>query len=201
VGEAYFGRLALEYRRDHPSRSGDLHWIGRRFAEWLDVRLAGTDYAWLADLARLEWACEEAQVSQWLQPAPAASLARMAPEQLAGVRFALQPGLRAVSSDFPVWSVWQASQPGSSGGPVDPGLGPEHAVVALDPAGLVLHSVSADRYRFVEQLAAGRTLEDALEGSTLPIAQLPETLAWLFGAGFVTDVAAPGNPDAGGEPT
>jgi Putative DNA-binding domain len=201
VGEGYFATLAAEYRSDHPSRSGDLHWIGRHFAAWLDVRLAGTDYAWLADLARLEWACEEVQVSEWLQPAPADSLARLSPEQLAGVRFALQPGLRTISSRFPVWSVWQANQPGSSGGPVDPGLGPEHVVLAPDPAGLVLHSVPADRYRFVELLAAGRTLEDALEGSALPIAQLAETLAWLFGAGFVTDVAPPGNPDAGGEST
>lgn len=201
VGGGYFARLAAEYRSDHPSRSGDLHWIGRHFPSWIGTRMAGTDYAWLADLARLEWACEEVLVSEYMQPAPADSLARLSPEQLAGARVALQPGLRTVSSSFPVWSVWQANQPGSSGKTVDPSLGPEHVVLAPDPTGLVLHSVPADRFRFVEQLAAGRTLEDALDVSALPIEQLAETLAWLFGAGSVTQVAAPGNSDVDGEPT
>ncbi len=201
VGEGYFAKLAAEYRIDHPSRSGDLHWIGRHFAEWISIRMAGTDYAWLADLARLEWACEEVLVSEFLQPAPAESLALLAPEQLAGARLSPQPGLRTVSSGFPVWSVWQANQPGSSGKTVDPSLGPEHVVLSADPSGLVLHSVPADRYRFVEQLAAGSTLEDALDVSALPIEQLAETLAWLFGAGLVTQVAAPGNSITGGEPT
>ena len=201
VGEGYFATLAAEYRSDHPSSSGDLHWIGRLFPEWIGTRMAGTDYAWLADLARLEWACEEVLVSERLQPARADSLARLMPEQLAGARLSLQPGLRTVSSSFPVWSVWQANQPGSSGETVDPELGPEHIVVAPDPTGLVLHSVPPDRYLFVEQLAAGRTLEDALEVSALPIARLGDTLAWLFGAGIVTEVAGPGNSDAGGEPT
>ncbi len=201
VGEGYLAKLAAEYRSDHPSHSGDLHWIGRLFPEWIGTRMAGTDYAWLADLARLEWACEEALVSECLQPAPADSLARLAPEQLAGARLALQPGLRTISSSFPVWSVWQANQPGSSGETVDPSLGPEHVVLAPDPAGLVLHSVPADRYLFVEQLAADRTLEDAIDASALPIERLGETLAWLFGAGLVTHVAVPGNSNTGGEPT
>lgn len=200
VGEGYFAKLAAEYRSDHPSRSGDLHWIGRLFPEWIRARMAGTDYAWLADLARLEWACEEVLVSEFLQPAPADSLARLMPEQLAGARLALQPGLRTVSSSFPVWSVWQANQPGSSGKSVDPSLGPEHVVVAPDPTGLVLHSVAADRYLFVEQLAAGRTLEDSIDTSALPVERLGQSLAWLFGAGFVTKVVAPGNLNEGGEP-
>ena len=200
VGEGFFAKLAVEYRCDHPSRSGDLHWVGRRFPEWIGTRMAGTDYAWLADLARLEWACEEVLVSEWLQPAPADSLARLPPGQLAGVRLALQPGLRTVSSNFPVWSVWQANQPGSSGETIDHSLGPEHVVVVADPTGLVLHSLPTDGYRLVEQLAAGRTLEDALDASALPIERLGETLAWLFGAGLVTGVVPPDGSNSGGEP-
>ena len=201
VGDGHFTRLAAEYRREHPSRSGDLHWIGSRFPEWIGTRLAGTEYAWLADLARLEWACEEVLVSEWLPPAPADSLARLHPEELPGARLALQPGLRTVGSTFPVWSVWQANQPGSSGEMTDDLLGPQQVVVAQESDGLALHSLPADQFRFVAQLAAGSTLEHALDVSDLPIERLGETLALLFGAGLVTEVIPPDDSNAGGNPT
>jgi hypothetical protein len=190
VGEDYFARLATEYRQEHPSQSGDLHWTGQHFPEWIGSRMAGTDYAWLADLARLEWACEEALVSEWLPPAPAGSLARVPPEDLADALLSLQPALRTVASTFPVWSVWQANQPGARGDAIDPSLGPQQVVVAPDADGLVLHSLAAGQFGFVEQLVAGRTLGQALEASGLAIEQLPETLAWLFGAGLVTAVCS-----------
>jgi len=199
VGEDYFARLAAEYRQAHPSRSGDLHWTGRHFPEWIASRLAGTDYAWLADLARLEWACEEALVSEWLPAVPADSLARVPPEELAGVRLSLQPGLRTVSSAFPVWSVWQANQPGAPGDAVDPSLGPQQIVVAPAADGLVLHLLPADQFHFVEQLAAGSTLEDALDASGLAVERLGEALAWLFGAGLVTGVNRPGGSTTSGD--
>jgi hypothetical protein len=188
VGEDYFARLAVEYRQAHPSQSGDLHWTGRRFPEWIGSRMAGTDYAWLADLARLEWACEEALVSERLPPAQAGSLACVPPANVADVLLSLQPGLRTVASAFPVWSVWQANQPGATGEAIDPSLGPQQVVVAHDADGLMLHSLAAEQFGFVEQLAAGRSLGQALETSGLAIEQLAETLAWLFGAGLVTDV-------------
>jgi hypothetical protein len=192
VGDDYFARLAVEYRQDHPSQSGDLHWVGRRFPEWLGLRTAGSDYAWLADLARLEWACEEALVSNSLPAAAADSLARVPPEGLAGLQFSLQPGLRLVSSAFPVWSVWQANQPASPGDAVDPSLGPQQVVVAPDADGLALRSLPVDQFRFVEELAAGRTLGSALDASGLPVERLAATLAWLFGAGLVTAVTPQG---------
>jgi hypothetical protein len=190
VGEDYFARLAAEYRQEHPSRSGDLHWTGQRFPEWIGSRMTGTDYAWLADLARLEWACEEVLVSKWLPPAPAESLARVPPEDLADALLSLQPGLSTVASAFPVWSVWQANQPGARGDAIDPSLGPQQVVVAADVDGLVLHSLAAEQFGFVEQLAAGRTLGQALEASGLAIEQLAATLRWLFGAGLVTAVSS-----------
>jgi len=198
VGEDYFARLAVEYRQDHPSQSGDLHWVGMHFPEWLGLRAAGSDYAWLADLARLEWACEEVLVSDSLPAAQADALARVPPEDVADALLSLQPRLQLVSSAFPVWSVWQANQPGAPGDAVDPSLGPQQVVVAPDAVGLVLHSLPVDQFRFVEELAAGRTLGRALDASGLAVERLAATLAWLFGAGLVTAVS-PRNAYSHGE--
>lgn len=200
VGAGFFAQLAADYRREHPSRNGDLHWIGRHFPQWIGTRMAGTDYAWLADLARLEWACEEALVAARLPDVPADALANLSHDELPGARFSLQPGLRTLSSPFPVWSVWQANQPAAPGQAVDLSGGPEHVAVAPDPAGLVLHSLPADRHRFVQQLAAGSSLEDALDAAGLPVEQLAATLAWLFGAGLVVKVERPGESSRDGDP-
>lgn len=189
VGDEYFARLSSDYGRDHPSQSGDLHWAGRRFPEWIGSRLDGTDYAWLADLARLEWACEEALVSERLPVAPGDSLARVRPEELSDAMLSLQPALRLVSSRFPVWSVWQANQPGLPGDAIDPSIGAQWVAIVPVAEGLVLHSLAADRFRFIEQLAAGRALGEALDSSGLAVERLGGALAWLYGAGLVIAVS------------
>jgi hypothetical protein len=64
VGDDYFHQLARGYRARHPSRSGDLHWIGEHFPGYVAHTETGTGYEWLAELAALEWACETALVAR-----------------------------------------------------------------------------------------------------------------------------------------
>jgi hypothetical protein len=192
VGEDYFRGLAREYRVDHPSRNGDLHWIGQAFASWLEPRLAGSEYEWLVDLARLEWACEEALVSPRRPALDASQLAEVAPDTLADVGLGLQPSLRVVRSEYPVWSVWRENQPGEPGKPIDLSQGAQHVVVTCGDDGLVLHSLPAQQFGFVAALAAGAPLGDALEASGLDVDRLPGVLAWLFSDGLVVALREPG---------
>jgi hypothetical protein len=194
LGEPYFEQLANEYRAAHPSPRGDLHWIGERFAPWLAESLAGSGYEWLADLARLEWACEQALVASDASPLPLAELGRVPPEQLGDARLALRPSLRTVSSPWPIWSVWRENQPDAAGRPVDLELGSEHVIVACVESGLVLLSVPEDEYRFTAELAAGRTLAQSLERSGLPVERLATALGRLFDEALVTglEVSAAG---------
>ena len=194
VGDEQFAALAQGYRAEHPSRSGDLHWVGEKFASWLAPRVAADGRAWLADLARLEWACEEAMVAARLPPLAPAELARVAPETLAEVGLALQPCLRTVSSPFPVWSAWRAGQARMRGRiPVDLALGAQHVVVTCGETGLVLHSLPEDQFLFVAALAGGAPLGSAVESSALDVEALPGMLAWLFGEGLVTALRIPTN--------
>jgi hypothetical protein len=185
VGDGYFQRLAAGYRAAHPSRSGDLHWIGEHFPAWLARHLAGSGYDWLADLARLEWACEEVLVAADSPAISIEALARLEPEALAALRLTLQPALRCVTSPYPVWSVWRANQPDQPGDAVAADRGAEHVVVTRADDRPVLHLRPESEVRFVAALAAGACLQDALEASSLPIADLPQALAWLFQNGLV----------------
>ena len=191
VGDGYFHRLAAEYRDAHPSRSGDLHWIGENFPAWLAVRLAGTEYGWLADLARLEWACEEVLVAADVPAIPIEALGGVAPDVLPQIRLRLQPALRCVSSAYPVWSVWRANQPDQPGGAVAADRGAEHVVVTRADNRPVLHLRPEAEVRFVAALTAGAGLQDALEDSSLPVEDLPQALAWLFQNGLVVALDAP----------
>lgn len=197
VGEDAFRGFAREYRAVHPSRSGDLHWVGREFASWLALRLAGGGSAWLADLARLEWACEESLVAARHGALEAVELGRVAPELLAEVGLELQPCVRTVASAFPIWSAWRAAQADRSGELLDPGLGPQHVVVTCGAEGLVLHSLPADQFRFVAALGQGEPLGMALESAGLDVGDLPGILAWLFGDGLVTALRMPARDDPG----
>lgn len=201
VGDGYFRGLARAYRDAHPSRSGDLHWVGSSFPAWLASYLAGGEYAWLADLARLEWACEEAQVAGQSAPLEPAALARVAPDELGDARLVLQASVRLVESAYPVWSVWRENQPDAPGAPVDFSIGPQRVVVACGETGLVLHSVPEDHFRFVAALASGATLGMAVDESGIAIDQLPALLAWLFSAGLVAAVAATSSGDRRPEDT
>ena len=191
VGDEQFAALARRYRAEHPSRSGDLHWVGERFAPWLAARVAADGGSWLAELARLEWVCEEAMVAARLPPIAPADLGQVAPETLAEVGLVLQPCVRTVSSRFPVWSAWRAGQVDGTGEPVDLALGAQHVVVTCGDTGPVLHSLPEEQFLFVAALAGGGSLGSAVDSSALDVQALPGMLAWLFDEGFVTALRIP----------
>ena len=196
VGDEFFEGLAAEYRLAHPSRHGDLHWIGAEFPAWLGARLQDSGYEWLVDLARLEWACEQSLVAAEAPSIALAELARVPPQSLEQTAFALHPSLRVVESSVPIWSVWRENQPEAAGRPVDLALGAEHVLVCCVSGALALHRVSAIEYRFYSALASGALLGAAVERSGLPVDELARVLGWLFEEGFVTGLLAPATETA-----
>ncbi len=191
VGEDYFRQLAHGYRERFPSRSGDLHWIGEHFARHLAQTEAETGYAWLAELAELEWACELAFVAAREPPVEPQALAGLAPEHLGLARLRLQPSLRCVASSFPVLDVWRANQPDADGHAVDLARGAQCILVSCGVDDLALVEVSAAALAFTRHLQAGTPLETAVDESGLDLAALPGVLGMLFAGGLVTGVTGP----------
>lgn len=191
VGEDYFRQLAHGYRQRHPSRNGDLHWVGEHFARDLAQTEAGTGYEWLAELAELEWACECAFIAAREPPVAPQELLGLAPDDLARAGLQLQPSLRCVASSFPVLEVWRANQPEADAHAVDLSLGGQSVLVSCGADGLELAEVSRTALEFVRLLKGGTPLGAAVESSGLDLAELPEVLALLFSSGLVTAVTVP----------
>jgi hypothetical protein len=189
VGEEYFRQLAHHYRRAHPSRSGDLQWVGREFAGFLADHLRDSDYAWLADLARLEWARELSSIAEMRPALGAEVLARLAPEQLEAARFTLQPSLNLVSSPFPVFSVWLANQV-ENAPPVNQSKGSEAGMTLQRPDGVEVRPLGPVLVSFLCELHEGATLGEAVSRAGLDEPALLAALQFSFTEQLVCDVSA-----------
>jgi hypothetical protein len=187
VGEDYFRQLVHHHRVRNPSRSGDLHWVGRDFASFLDEHLRDSDYAWLADLARLEWSCEEASIASELPALPVDSLASVAPDSLGELRIALQPSLRVHAFRFPLFTLWRANQ-GAIGAPVDQSLGAEQGLVRMRRSRVESIATPPDQFAFVSALAEGRTLGEAVETAAVDGERLLPFLRFLFAEELVVGI-------------
>jgi hypothetical protein len=187
VGADYFRQLAAQYRRSFPSKHGDLHWVGRDFASFIHEHLAGTDYAWLADLAELEWLRTESAVATWLPALGAEALATVAPSDLDKLGFGLQPSLRIFSSAFPVFTVWQANQ-ADIAPPVDQSVGREVGMILQRDGIPEVRQLEPVFFSFLSALLAGATLGDAMNAASLDEHGLTQSLATLFGEGLVNSL-------------
>jgi putative DNA-binding protein len=187
VGDDYFRQLTAQYRERFPSRSGDLHWIGRDFPAFLAEHLQGSEYAWLADLARLEWARSQASIAKVEPALPADVLGRFTADQLEHLVFGLQPSLQLVASDFPIFSVWLANQV-ENASPVDQSFGFECGMVRARSDLLEVRPLEPRLFSYLCALAAGAPLGEAISTAGLDQAGLVSALGFVFSEGLVSSV-------------
>lgn len=103
VGEDYFGSIARQFAHYSPPKSAILAAYGAEFADMLTLRPELSQFPYLPDVARLEWAINEAFHAQ--------GVAALRPENAltlfdAGhVTFRLIESLRMVAARFPVHTI------------------------------------------------------------------------------------------------
>ena len=183
-GEDYFVGLAHAYRVAHPSRSGDLQRVGAAFPAFLAGQLQDSPYAFMADVARLEWAYQEALVAADARVFDVAAFSAVAADQLDALVFALAPSVRCVQSAYPTQAIWMANRVAGrdTGATLDDGgeclllhrVGDEVHVRRLDPGAAA----------FVGALVAAASLADcivaleAVDAAADPTALLLRLIQW-----------------------
>lgn len=188
VGDDYFRQLAAHYRERFPSRSGDLHWVGRHFAAFLEDHLRDGDYAWLAELARLEWARAECMVAVESPAVAADTLTRFAPHELERLEFHLQPTLRLHSFSCPVFTVWENNQVDNAP-PVDQSLGPEAGMTRVRHQFPEIRRLESPLFAFLSALQRGAPLGEAMSSAPLDEGSLVQSLAFVFNEGLVCSLS------------
>lgn len=193
VGEAFFKALSAEFIRKHPPSQGTLTAYGNLFPDFLETFGPARQLPYLPDMARLEWARNEAFHAADALPLTARSLANVAPNDMPRLRFTLSPSARLLASDFPLVDLWNFTQT-----PDDP----EEAVeIPPAPARLLIHrpdmevvilSLGKGAFAFLEALDSGSFLLEAFDAASEiePEFNLQETLSDLIESGVFTAVTA-----------
>lgn len=163
VGDACFDGVAAEFLRQHPPRVGWLHPFGARMAE-LCARLpvlAGLPY--LPDVARLEWAWQQAFHAAGAPGLPAQAFAAVPLEQQHAIGLRLQAGASLISSPYPIGRIFEVNQPDYPGDDaVSLNQGGESVLIIRRGFEVRVELLPAGEYALLAALAASAPLGDAL---------------------------------------
>jgi hypothetical protein len=169
VGAPFFDTAVDAYVITHPSRSGDLNIYGDRFGDFLAAYAPATALPYLPDVARLEWAIDEAHRAAEAPRVPKAVLAAFSivpPERLAALRLRLDPSCRFVDSPYPILRIWQTNQPEHVGERrISLDDGGDALLIRRDAEGTALQRLATGEHAWLAALASGATLAPAIDAA------------------------------------
>lgn len=167
VDARFFRYAADAFIRAHPPRSGDLHAYGGDFAEFLAEFPPCAGLPYLPDVARLEWAWQEAYHAANAAPLTPEAMAAIPPEAYAMLRMSLHPACRIVSSAYPLYRIWAMHQPeATEPGPIAMDSGGEIVLIVRPALTVEVKPLSLAENEFLRALDAGHPLAAAFERAT-----------------------------------
>ena len=170
VGGPFFDAAVDAYVMAVPSTGGDLNVYGDRFGDFLADYPHAKELAYLPDVARLEWAVDEASRAADQAGTPEdllAALAAVPAERITAQRFALDPSCRLLAADHPVFRIWQVHQPGFEGdASVRFGTGTDWLLVRRENGIAVIERLAHGEFALLRALGDGLELASALDAAT-----------------------------------
>ena len=164
VGADYFRQLALSFLAEHPSRAGDLHPIGEPFAQFLHSRFEATPYAYMTDVAALEWAYQQSLIAADAPHFDIATLRHVPPEAYGQLRFCLHPACGLVRSSYPILRIWTVNQTEATGEEVvDLASGADLVLIRRAAEGVEMRRIAAADFAILQAFSRLSLLSDALE--------------------------------------
>lgn len=162
VGEHFFDFAAARFIRSAPPRQPRLADYGAGFAAFLAEFEPATTLPYLPDVARLEWAVNEAYNASDEVPLAPAALVDLAPERYPALRMTLHSSCRFVSSIYPIKRIWLVNQPEApEDGTIDLAAGGVQLLVMRREFEVAIVELDAAEHDFLMALDAGRSIEAA----------------------------------------
>lgn len=187
VGGAMFGSLASEFIAAAPPRHPVLSHFGSGFPAFVATQPIAASLPYLQDLAKVEWARQEAYVAADAHVLDASSLNTSDPDSLSLLALKLHPATRVITSPFPVHTIWRLNQPDVDDKdiPQVDMKNAEHVIVTRPQMEVVTRAVTLADAALVRAVMGGATLGTAVEGAfaLAPDFDVTSTLAGHFAHG------------------
>lgn len=172
IGADDFAHLAVAHWLACPPHRGDLAQWGAGLGDFLERHPQLSDWPYLGDCARLDWACHLA-ASAADASLDAGSLSLLADGDPARLRLVLTPGVALVTSVWPVVAIRLAHAHPEGSAERDQALAAagqalqaqqaENALVSRQGMSVSVVAVDTATARWTRELLAGRTLVGALD--------------------------------------
>jgi len=107
VGDEFFAAMAGVFLRRHPPTTALMMFYGAEMPEFLRHFEPVQHLQYLPDVARLELALRQSYHAGDSDPIDPAILQSIAPDQLMAAQLNLAPSAIMVSSDWPIYGIWQ----------------------------------------------------------------------------------------------
>jgi hypothetical protein len=187
VGEGFFEGVAAAFIAQHPPRSACFDHYGEAFAAFLATFPPAASLAYLADVARLEWAVSCAIHADDVEPLDLARLAALSPEEQERVSFVPHPSVDLLSLASPADAIWRAVLAGDDAAlaAVDPAAGAVRLLVERGDGGPEVARLDAAAWHFAAELCCGFPLGIVL--AELPGSSAESALATHLAAGRLVD--------------
>ncbi|HCK81948.1 MAG TPA: DNA-binding domain-containing protein [Candidatus Competibacter sp.] len=183
VGVECFTATALAFVARHPPRRPVLYEYGGHLPGFLADFQPLAELPWLADVARLEWARNEALFAAEREPLTPAQLAAAPPARLGELHLRPHPSARLLESPWPIHAIWHAHQP--AGEPLEAvDLSRAESVLVWRQKGAVRQrSLAAGEFALLAAFAENRRLAEAVEiaAGRDSMFDFPAALARLLG--------------------
>jgi hypothetical protein len=162
VGVPFFNAAVDAFVRAYPSRHGDVNRYGGELARFLAAYAPARELPYLPDVARLEWAIDQAAIAADARPLDLDALAAVPADAFEHLRFVLNPSAHFVASLYPVLRIWQVNQDGFEGDDtVDLGAGGDSLLVLRGASGVSIERLGAGEHALLTALARRAGLGEA----------------------------------------
>lgn len=193
IGDAAFAVAVDAFADACPSTGGDLNVYGGEFAQFLALHPPVLPWPHVPDVARLEWAIDDAHRAADADGSAERTLAALAAipgADVARQRFTLDPSCRFLQSPFPVLRLWRDHQPEAS--PATTATGDDCLLVRREAGTVVIERLAPGDHAWLAALAGGADLAGALDAalSVDPTFDLGTALRTFIANGTLTGIVA-----------
>ena len=163
LGDRYFNKIANEYFYSNPAISQNLNVYGRTFPSFLQTWVSNhpetKDYEYLPDLAKLEYAFEQAHYCKNDPLFDFNSFSKLEEYEQQQIIFQLSHSLTILKSRFPIYEIWHVNNKQDNAQEVDSISEPQYLCITRDVFKPIIHKIDAQKWWVLNNIQRSLSLE------------------------------------------